>query len=56
MRGWTKGNVWVNNHHLGHWNIGPQFTLFVPTSWLQQGSNDVVVLETKKGRDHSVQR
>lgn len=56
MRGWTKGNVWVNDHHLGrYWNIGPQLALFVPAFGLKQGSNDIVVLEMEAGGDHSVQ-
>jgi beta-galactosidase len=55
MRGWTKGNAWVNGHHLGrYWNIGPQLSLFVPASWLKQGANDIVVLQMEDGGDHSV--
>ena len=44
---WGKGHVWVNGHHLGrHWKIGPQQTLFVPSSFLRKGKNEVIVLET----------
>jgi len=44
MRGWDKGTVWVNGHHLGRfWSIGPQQTLYVPGPWLRSGANDVVV-------------
>ena len=43
-RGWSKGTVWVNGHHLGRfWSIGPQQTLYVPGPWLRTGANDVVV-------------
>jgi beta-galactosidase len=43
-RGWGKGTVWVNGHHLGRfWDIGPQQTLYVPGPWLHAGRNDVVV-------------
>jgi beta-galactosidase len=43
-RGWGKGTVWVNGHHLGRfWDIGPQQTLYVPGPWLRAGSNEVVV-------------
>ncbi len=50
MRGWNKGNAWVNGHHLGRfWNIGPQQTLYVPPSWLHEGRNDIVVLEMQPG-------
>ena len=36
LRGWEKGTVWVNGHHLGRfWQIGPQQTLYVPGPWLR---------------------
>ncbi|WP_255594980.1 beta-galactosidase family protein [Lysobacter sp. BMK333-48F3] len=49
-RGWGKGHVWVNGHHLGrYWKIGPQQTLFVPAPWLRPGRNEVVVFEVEGG-------
>jgi beta-galactosidase len=46
LRGWDKGAVWVNGHHLGRfWHIGPQQTLYVPGPWLRRGANDVVVFD-----------
>jgi beta-galactosidase len=46
MRGWGKGIVFVNGHHLGrYWKVGPQQTLYLPGCWLAKGKNDVVVLE-----------
>ena len=43
-RGWGKGTVFVNGHHLGRfWSIGPQQTLYVPGPWLRKGTNDIVV-------------
>ncbi len=55
MRGWHKGNVWINGHHLGRfWEIGPQQSLYVPAAWLRKGKNDVVVLEMQDGGSHSV--
>ena len=46
MRGWGKGYVWVNGHNLGrYWRIGPQQSMFLPATWLNQGTNSVVVLE-----------
>jgi beta-galactosidase len=49
-RGWGKGHVWVNGHHLGrYWKIGPQQTLFVPAPWLRRGDNEVVVLDVEGG-------
>lgn len=45
-RGWGKGTVWVNGHHLGRfWDVGPQQTLYVPSVWLKRGKNDVVVFD-----------
>jgi len=44
MRGWGKGTVWVNGHHLGRfWSIGPQQTLYVPAPWLKTGVNEITV-------------
>ncbi|OUJ74191.1 beta-galactosidase [Hymenobacter crusticola] len=46
MRGWGKGIVFVNGHHLGrYWKAGPQQTLYLPGCWLNKGKNDVVILE-----------
>lgn len=43
-RGWGKGTVWINGHHLGRfWSIGPQQTLYVPGPWLVRGRNHVRV-------------
>ena len=55
MRGWGKGNVWVNGHHLGrHWSIGPQQSLFCPAPWLKTGDNEVVVLEVEARTQRTV--
>jgi beta-galactosidase len=55
MRGWGKGNVWVNGHNLGrYWRIGPQQSLFLPAGWLRQGLNEIVVLDLEAGRGRSV--
>lgn len=56
MRGWGRGHVWVNGHHLGrYWRIGPQQSLLVPAEWLRRGRNEVVVLELESGGQRSVQ-
>jgi beta-galactosidase len=48
-RGWGKGTVWVNGHHLGRfWSIGPQQTLYVPGPWLKVGVNEVVVFDLER--------
>ena len=36
LRGWGKGDVWVNDHCLGRfWDIGPTQTAYAPGCWLQ---------------------
>lgn len=41
-----KGVVWVNGHNLGrYWNIGPQFKLYCPASWLLTGDNEIIVFD-----------
>jgi len=49
LRGWIKGHVWVNGHHLGRfWRIGPQQTMYVPGCWLRRGRNEVIVLDLER--------
>jgi beta-galactosidase len=56
MRGWGKGNVWVNGHNLGrYWYIGPQQSLFVPAPWLKRGKNEVIVLDLLEVSTRSLQ-
>ena len=56
MRGWGKGHVWVNGHHLGRfWKIGPQQTIFCPGSWLKMGPNEIIVLELETTGGTSIQ-
>jgi len=55
LRGWTKGHVWINGHHLGRfWHIGPQQTLYVPGCWLRRGRNEVIVLDLERPTRGSV--
>jgi beta-galactosidase len=49
VTGYKKGVVWVNGHNLGrYWEIGPQFRLYCPASFLKAGRNEVVVLDLLK--------
>ncbi len=42
----VKGEVWLNGQPLGRfWNIGPQFTLYVPGPWLKKGRNEIVAFD-----------
>jgi beta-galactosidase len=56
-RGWGKGHVWVNGHHLGrYWKIGPQQTLYLPAPWLRAGRNEVIVLDVESAQGpHTLQ-
>jgi beta-galactosidase len=55
-RGWGKGHIWVNGHHLGrYWKIGPQQTLFVPAEWLRKGKNQVIALDLEEGGARALQ-
>ena len=43
---WGKGVVWVNGHCLGrYWNIGPTQTMYIPGPWLNEGSNEIFILD-----------
>jgi len=46
-RGLSKGHAWINGHHLGrYWETaGPQHTLYIPASFLVEGSNEVIILD-----------
>ena len=46
LRGWGKGDLWVNGHGLGRfWNIGPTQTAYAPGCWLHAGDNEIVILD-----------
>ena len=46
LRGWGKGDLWVNGHCLGRfWNIGPTQTAYAPGCWLRAGTNEIVILD-----------
>jgi beta-galactosidase len=46
MHNYFKGILYVNGHNLGrYWNIGPQYRLYCPASWLKKGKNEMVVFD-----------
>jgi beta-galactosidase len=50
MRGWGRGHLWVNGHHLGRfWDLGPQHSLWVPGDWLRRGFNEVLLFSVQAG-------
>ncbi|HEV2694207.1 MAG TPA: beta-galactosidase [Verrucomicrobiae bacterium] len=55
LRGWGKGDLWINGHCLGrYWNIGPSQTAYAPGCWLRAGTNDIVILDLLGPEDHSI--
>ena len=47
LSNFTKGFVTINGFNLGrYWEIGPQVTLYLPTSLLNVGDNEIVVFES----------
>ncbi len=46
LSGYKKGVVWVNGHNLGrYWEIGPQYRLYCPATWLRKGANEIMVFD-----------
>ncbi|MFP3488494.1 beta galactosidase jelly roll domain-containing protein, partial [Staphylococcus sp. SIMBA_130] len=47
LEGFTKGNVYINGFNLGrYWQtMGPQQRLYLPGPLLNEGENEIVVLE-----------
>ncbi|MEN8230014.1 MAG: hypothetical protein ABFS38_17775 [Bacteroidota bacterium] len=46
MSDYKKGVVWMNGHNLGrYWEIGPQYRLYCPASWLKKGENEIIVFD-----------
>ncbi len=55
MTGWGKGMVWVNGINLGRfWDIGPQYTLYLPGCWLKVGANEIIVMDIEPTGHHAV--
>jgi len=52
FKGWGKGQIYVNNHHIGrYWNVGPQYCVYVPAQYLQKGDNEIVLFELEQVGD-----
>ncbi|MCG8334516.1 MAG: discoidin domain-containing protein, partial [Proteobacteria bacterium] len=55
MSGWGKGMVWVNGINLGrYWDIGPQYTLYMPGCWLKKGKNEIIVMDIEPAGHNKV--
>ena len=47
LESFTKGFVTINGFNIGrYWEIGPQQTLYVPASLLNEGENEIIVFES----------
>jgi beta-galactosidase len=56
MSDWKKGIVYVNNVNLGrYWEIGPQQTLYLPSSVLRKGKNSLIIFEHYEVEDLSIE-
>lgn len=55
MTGWGKCMVWVNGINLGRfWDIGPQYTLYMPGCWMKEGRNEVIVMDIEPTGHRSI--
>jgi len=55
MTTWGKGLVWVNGYALGRfWEIGPQQTLYVPGCWLEEGENEIIILDIVSPEENKI--
>jgi beta-galactosidase len=56
MHGFGKGVVFINGHNLGrYWEIGPQFSLYVPGVWLRKGANQIMIFDQlNHSQQHSI--
>lgn len=46
MRGWGRGFVLVNGFNIGRfWEIGPQYTLYVPGGLLKEKDNEIIIFD-----------
>lgn len=46
MRGWGRGFVLINGFNIGRfWEIGPQYTLYVPGGLLKEKNNEIVIFD-----------
>ena len=47
--------MWINGRPLGRfWDIGPQFSLYVPGSWMKQGANQIVFFDLPASGNESI--
>jgi len=55
LSNYTKGIVWVNGRNLGRfWNIGPQYRLYCPASWLRTGMNEIIIFDLHQSEPKNV--
>ena len=49
MPAWSKGVLFLNGFNLGwYWpSVGPQMTMYIPGPMLQDGQNELILLEVE---------
>ncbi len=57
MRGWGRGFVVVNGFNLGRfWEIGPQYTLYLPGGLLKDKDNEIIIFDVNRvGKPETIQ-
>ena len=46
---WHKGFITVNGFNIGrYWNIGPQYSLYIPAPLLKKSDNEIIIFEEEK--------
>ncbi len=49
MRGWGRGFVCINGFNIGRfWEIGPQYTLYIPGGLLKEKDNEIVIFDVNR--------
>ncbi|OHS96929.1 Beta-galactosidase [Tritrichomonas foetus] len=51
-KGFTKGVVFINGNNIGrYWTVGPQLTVYVPSYFLHEGDNELIIFEYESQSD-----
>ncbi len=46
MRGWGRGFVVINGFNIGRfWEIGPQYSLYIPSGLLKEKDNEIIIFD-----------
>lgn len=55
VSGWGMGEAWINGQYIGsYWEEEKQQSIFIPTSILQKGRNELIVFEIKNNKQQTM--